>query len=225
MTACWAMVPAILATVGFMSVRPHSSLCALKAALSMLQGFFYNCYPVAEKTGAGDLGTETDINEDVMLVYHRVGTPQSEDVVVLAGGLGPLLGPTGRWAGSKFGSCLLLPLQDIPDAGVAAVERGCLLFVAHLVALWLPLQQACVEGYASTGSEVPAALLVVEGLWQPHYLKLHRLGISTRPYSMAGMAWYGKTWLVWQSMAGMARHGWYGMVWLVWHGMAWPGLA
>eukprot|EP00891_Asterochloris_glomerata_P009877 jgi/Astpho2/9877/fgenesh1_pm.00152_%23_2_t len=48
------------------------------------KGFFYNRYPVAETTGAGDLGTETDINENVMLVYHRVGTPQSEDVVVLA---------------------------------------------------------------------------------------------------------------------------------------------
>eukprot|EP00891_Asterochloris_glomerata_P003639 jgi/Astpho2/3639/Aster-07842 len=84
MTACWAMLPEILATVGFMSVRPHSSLCALKAALSMLQGFLYNRYPVAEKTGAGDLGTETDINENVMLVYHRVGTLQSADVVVLA---------------------------------------------------------------------------------------------------------------------------------------------
>ena len=59
----------------------------------MLQGFFYNRYPVAEKTGAGDLGTETDINENVMLVYHRVGTPQSEDVVVLAGGLGSNVGP------------------------------------------------------------------------------------------------------------------------------------
>ena len=93
MTACWAMLPEILATVGFMSVRPHSSLCALKAAFSMLQGFLYNRYPVAEKTGAGDLGTETDINENVMLVYHRVGTLQSADVVVLAGGLGPFLGP------------------------------------------------------------------------------------------------------------------------------------
>ena len=87
------MLPKILATVGFMSAQPHSSVRALNAALSMLQGFFYNRYPVAEKTGAGDLGTETDINENVMLVYHRIGTPQSEDVVVLAGGLGPFVGP------------------------------------------------------------------------------------------------------------------------------------
>ncbi len=54
--------------------------------------------------------------------------------------------------------------------------------------------------HATTGSEVPTALLLVEGPWQPHYLKLHWLGVlpQTHPGRKA---------------------------WLVWHGMAWPGLA
>ena len=46
-----------------------------------LQGFFYNRYPAPEARG-GELGTETDINENQELWYHVVGTPQSEDPFV-----------------------------------------------------------------------------------------------------------------------------------------------
>ncbi|KAF8058088.1 Prep [Scenedesmus sp. PABB004] len=47
------------------------------------QGFFYNRYPEPSKC-AGPLGTETDSNTDQQLVYHRLGSPQAEDVVVHA---------------------------------------------------------------------------------------------------------------------------------------------
>ena len=83
---------------------------------------------------------------------------------------------------------------------------------------------------------MPAALLLVEGPRQPHYLKSHGPGCLPQPHpgskawlvwqSMAGMAWYGLAWHG-KGMAGRARawlvwhgHGWYGKAWLVWHGMA-----
>lgn len=46
-----------------------------------MQGFFYNRYPPPSKEG--DLGTETDANMGQQLWYHVVGTPQSDDALVL----------------------------------------------------------------------------------------------------------------------------------------------
>eukprot|EP00056_Hartaetosiga_gracilis_P008666 m.124778 g.124778 ORF g.124778 m.124778 type:complete len:703 (-) comp12963_c1_seq3:909-3017(-) len=45
------------------------------------KGFFYNKYNPPKKEGV-DAGTETDINLDQKLMYHRIGTDQSEDVLV-----------------------------------------------------------------------------------------------------------------------------------------------
>lgn len=44
------------------------------------QGFFYQRYP---PVAHADRGTETDANKDAELYYHRLGTPQSEDVCVV----------------------------------------------------------------------------------------------------------------------------------------------
>lgn len=52
------------------------------------KGFFYNKYPRSSNGAADDQngksvdGTTTDKNEFQLLCYHRVGTKQSEDVVV-----------------------------------------------------------------------------------------------------------------------------------------------
>lgn len=50
-----------------------------------MQGFFYNRYPAPSHLpeDEGDLGTETDSNLGQQLWYHVVGTPQSEDILVL----------------------------------------------------------------------------------------------------------------------------------------------
>ncbi|WFD38242.1 prolyl oligopeptidase [Malassezia japonica] len=45
------------------------------------QGFFYQRYPAVSHE---DKGTETDANQDAELYYHRLGTPQSDDVLVIA---------------------------------------------------------------------------------------------------------------------------------------------
>lgn len=44
-------------------------------------GFFYQRYPSVSHT---DKGTETDANQDAALYYHRLGTAQAEDVLVIA---------------------------------------------------------------------------------------------------------------------------------------------
>jgi prolyl oligopeptidase len=43
------------------------------------KGFFYNQYP---KPSTNNLGTEVDANKSPMLFYHKIGTPQEEDVFV-----------------------------------------------------------------------------------------------------------------------------------------------
>lgn len=45
------------------------------------KGLFYQTYPSASVT---DKGTETDANKDAQLWYHRLGTSQSEDVLVVS---------------------------------------------------------------------------------------------------------------------------------------------
>lgn len=43
-------------------------------------GIFYQRYP---EVGKADLGTDTDANKDAQLYYHKLGTPQSEDILVI----------------------------------------------------------------------------------------------------------------------------------------------
>jgi prolyl oligopeptidase len=44
------------------------------------KGVFYSCYP--EQQGKTD-GSETTSNENHKLFYHRIGTQQSEDILVV----------------------------------------------------------------------------------------------------------------------------------------------
>ncbi|CAI2184310.1 5744_t:CDS:10, partial [Funneliformis geosporum] len=44
------------------------------------KGFFYQRYPEPNKTD--DKGTETDVNKNAMLYYHRLETSQSEDILI-----------------------------------------------------------------------------------------------------------------------------------------------
>ena len=51
-----------------------------------LSGFFYQRFPDREKHGADSdhtAGTETDSDINAAVYYHRVGTPQSVDVLVM----------------------------------------------------------------------------------------------------------------------------------------------
>lgn len=45
------------------------------------KGIFYQTFPTASVT---DKGTETDANKDAQLWYHKLGTPQSEDILVVS---------------------------------------------------------------------------------------------------------------------------------------------
>ncbi|KAJ3012419.1 hypothetical protein HKX48_006288 [Thoreauomyces humboldtii] len=45
------------------------------------KGFFYNRYP-SPSSSTADKGTETDSNTDSELFYHKIGTPQVQDVAV-----------------------------------------------------------------------------------------------------------------------------------------------
>lgn len=47
------------------------------------KGFFYNRY-LAPKSSPDSLGTETDTNQNQLLCYHVLGTPQADDATVLA---------------------------------------------------------------------------------------------------------------------------------------------
>ncbi|THH13332.1 hypothetical protein EW146_g6877 [Bondarzewia mesenterica] len=50
------------------------------------KGFFYQRFPDRESHGEASedkAGTETEGDRDAMLYYHRIGTPQSEDVLVI----------------------------------------------------------------------------------------------------------------------------------------------
>ncbi|KAI0699823.1 prolyl oligopeptidase [Cytidiella melzeri] len=49
------------------------------------KGFFYQRYPERKSHGTANddlAGTETDSDKNAMLYYHRVGTPQTEDILV-----------------------------------------------------------------------------------------------------------------------------------------------
>lgn len=46
------------------------------------KGFFYSRYPAVD--GVSDLGTEVNANENHQVWFHRVGTPQADDVFVFA---------------------------------------------------------------------------------------------------------------------------------------------
>ncbi|CAG9466649.1 unnamed protein product [Pedinophyceae sp. YPF-701] len=46
------------------------------------RGFFYCRFPKPRDENGGELGTETDINLNMELYYHVLGTPQDDDVVV-----------------------------------------------------------------------------------------------------------------------------------------------
>ena len=99
------------------------------------------------------------------------------------------------WQVGWVGLCVLsaLPLQDNPDAGVTAAADGTTsdTMAAHTAAFFN-------EGYASTDSEGPAALLVVDGPRQPHCLELHGLGSLSRFNAgpAAGPLWlHGRSWV------------------------------
>ncbi|TFK56208.1 hypothetical protein OE88DRAFT_1641899 [Heliocybe sulcata] len=50
------------------------------------KGFFYQRYPTRESHGESTedkAGTDTQDDKNAMLYYHRIGTPQSEDIVIL----------------------------------------------------------------------------------------------------------------------------------------------
>ncbi|SPC61970.1 related to Prolyl endopeptidase [Ustilago sp. UG-2017b] len=56
------------------------------------KGLFYQTYPSSSVT---EKGTETDANKDAQLWYHRIGSPQSEDVLVISK---DLKAPESMWS-------------------------------------------------------------------------------------------------------------------------------
>ncbi|CCF49758.1 hypothetical protein NDA11_003658 [Ustilago hordei] len=56
------------------------------------KGLFYQTYPSSSVT---DKGTETDANKDAQLWYHRIGSPQSDDVLVISK---DLKAPESMWS-------------------------------------------------------------------------------------------------------------------------------
>lgn len=47
-------------------------------------GFFYQRFPEAKSIGEDGHGKETDRNVDAQLMFHKIGTKQSEDVLVVS---------------------------------------------------------------------------------------------------------------------------------------------
>lgn len=92
----------------------------------VLQGFFYNRY---EAPNTGDAGTETDLNLNQQLAYHVVGTPQSEDITVLAipenpeWMMGTEITHDGRWE-QDWGLGRVCLLQALPAAGGAGFSTA-----------------------------------------------------------------------------------------------------
>ncbi|KAG0259288.1 hypothetical protein DFQ27_004155 [Actinomortierella ambigua] len=57
------------------------------------KGFFYSSYPKPDVED-GKAGTETNINLNKMLYYHRIGTPQSEDLLLYVDYENPTFSPS-----------------------------------------------------------------------------------------------------------------------------------
>ncbi|KZT74475.1 hypothetical protein DAEQUDRAFT_720646 [Daedalea quercina L-15889] len=56
------------------------------------KGFFYQRFPTRQSHGSAEedkAGTETDMDQNAMLYYHRIGTPQADDILVLKDELHP----------------------------------------------------------------------------------------------------------------------------------------
>ncbi|KAI9224554.1 prolyl endopeptidase-like protein [Blastocladiella britannica] len=70
-------------------------------------GFFYNRYPKVESE---DLGTETDANLNAQCYYHKLGTPQSEDILVYKDDANPTY--SGRIGESDCGKFLILSVHN-----------------------------------------------------------------------------------------------------------------
>jgi hypothetical protein len=64
----------------FLTPRP-TTICCLNSFPPLPPGFFYMRY---DPPATSEAGTETSINLNQQLAYHVVGTPQSDDVTVLA---------------------------------------------------------------------------------------------------------------------------------------------
>ncbi|KAI8855055.1 prolyl oligopeptidase [Chytridium lagenaria] len=53
------------------------------------KGFFYSRYPKPENVTRDNAGTETAQSQNMMLVYHRIGTAQSQDLLILEDKVNP----------------------------------------------------------------------------------------------------------------------------------------
>lgn len=97
------------------------------------RGFFYQRFP---QTSHQDKGTETDANQDAQLYYHRLGTPQSDDVLIIDSDAHT---PSSMWdcEVSDDGQWLFLDNSKDTDTKhryfVASLAHG----VEHLQ--WIPL--------------------------------------------------------------------------------------